>query len=205
MTIVSTATTAAAMREPMTDIQNQPVGDNYSNMSAGGRRQNLDRKISNFTRSQWQHWMDSYQPMEQDLLNRAMQTDFSKEGDEAGQDAAAGVRASQGMLARNMSRMGSSMTPEQAAAVRRRSNLDMTKATGQAENTTRRTLSDTRTNLLVGLSNVGRQVAAGAMSGYQSAAGNAANTEMMLNQSRANANAQNMQTVMSLASLMFMV
>jgi hypothetical protein len=174
-------------------------------MSAGGRRQYLENTSANITRSQWNNFLEVYRPVEEDILKRAMQTDFSQEGDEAGQDAASGVRSSQGMLARNMSRLGTSMTPEQAAAVRRRANLNMGRAVGQAENTTRRTMSDTRTNLLAGLVGVGRQVATGSSAGINSAANNAASTEMMLNQGKANAQNTNLASGAALAAALMMM
>jgi hypothetical protein len=169
------------------------------------RRQELEGKAAAITRSQWDHFLEVYRPVEEDILKRAMQTDFSKEGDEAGQDAAAGVRSSQGMLARNMSRLGTSMTPEQAAAVRRRANLNMGRAVGQAENTTRRTMSDTRGNLLAGLVGVGRQVATGSVAGINQAANNAASTEMMLNQGKANAQNTNLASASALAAALIMM
>jgi hypothetical protein len=172
---------------------------------AAARRKWLENKQANITRDQWNNFLDVYKPVETDLVSQALQTDFSTEGDEAGQDAAAGVRASQGMLARNLSRMGTSMTPEQAAAVRRRANLQSTKATAKAENTTRRTLSDSRTNLLAGLVGVGRGVATGASAGFNSAANNAANTEMMLNQGAAQAQATNIASASALTAALIMM
>lgn len=212
---ISTAL-AGASAGPMAEMQAKASGGVTSGtgfggsnplqgMSAGGRRQWLENTSANITRSQWNNFLDVYRPVEEDILKRAMQTDFSKEGDEAGQDAAAGVRSSQGMLARNLSRMGTSMTPEQAAAVRRRSNLNMGRAVGQAENTTRRTMSDTRGNLLAGLVGVGRQVATGAAGGINSAANNAASTEMMLNQGKANAQNTNTASAAALAGALIMM
>lgn len=168
-----------------------------SNSAAAARRRQLEARQAAITRDQWQNFIDVYRPVEQDLLERAMQTDFSKEGDEAGQDAAVAAQSSKGMLARNLSRMGSKMTPEQAEAVRRRAQLGETKSVAKAENTTRRTLYDTRGNLLAGLVQVGRGVATGAMGGLNSAANNAARTEMMLNQGAAAAQNQNMSMAAS--------
>jgi hypothetical protein len=168
------------------------------------RRQALESRSAQLTRSQWQHFLDVYRPVEQDLLRQAMQTDFSKEGDEAGQMAAASLRSSQGTLSRNLSRVGASMTPEEAAAVRRRANLSMGRATAGAENTARRTLSDTRTNLLRGIVGIGRGVATSATGGIQNAADNAAQQEMALAQGRQNAQNTTLAAGASLAAALIM-
>lgn len=171
-----------------------------SGMGATQRRQWLEGKSAEITRSQWQNFLDTYRPTEQAFLEQAMQTDFQKEGDEAGLDAARGVRASRGMLARQMSRLGTRMTAEEAAAVRRRASLAETRAVGRAENTTRRTLSDTRTNMLAAAVGLGRQVATGAAGGISSAANNAAATESMLRQGAAQASATNTSAATALAT-----
>ena len=161
-------------------------------LSAGGRRQWLENRQASITRDQWQNFLDVYRPVEEELLRKATQTDFSAEGDEAGQDARAGAAAGRGMLARNLSRLGTRMTPEQAEAVRRRSQLAESKGVAGAENTTRRNLYDSRNNLLAGLVSVGQQAARGASAGFNAAANNAAGQEMALEQGKAAARNTNM-------------
>lgn len=187
------------------EVQNPTLGGVMpAGASAGQRRAWLENTQAAITRSQWQNFLQNYRPVEEDLIARAMQTDFSAEGDEAGQTARVAAATGRGMLARNMSRLGTRMTAEQADAVRRRSQLGESKAVAGAENATRRTLYDSRGNLLAGLVNVGRQAASGVQAGYGAMANNAASTEMMLNQGAAAANSTNMSMAMSLASLMIM-
>lgn len=176
----------------------------FSSPGPNPRRLQLEARQAAITRDQWQNFLEVYRPVETDLLSKAMQTDFTVEGDEAGIDAAAGARASRGTLARNLSRLGTRMTPEQAEAVRRRANLSETKITARAENTTRRTLYDTRGNLLAGLVGIGRQVATGAAGGFNAAADNAAATEMALNQSKAQAQNTNLAAASALLGALIM-
>lgn len=124
---------------------------------------------TDITRNQWQHFLDFYRPLEDEVLRKAMQTDFSAEGDVAGQTAAQGVRASRGTLARQLSRSGVSLTAEEQAAVSRRQGVNLATAVSRAENTTRRGLSASREELLARVVGIGRQVARTASAGLQSA------------------------------------
>ena len=181
---------------------------NYSSMfggGPGGRRQSLEARQAAMTRDQWQNFLEVYRPVEQELMDSAMQTDFSAEGDAAGRDAQVSATASKGMLARNLSRLGTSMTAEQAAAVRRRQQQTGSKSIAQAENVTRKTMSDSRSQLLQGLVGIGRGVATGSMGGINAAANNAANQEMAINQGRAAAQNSNMATAASLAAMLIML
>lgn len=158
-------------------------------------------KLARITRSQWQHFLDTYRPVEQDIIERAMATDFTAQGDEAGRTAATGVAASAGTAERNIRRSGTALTPEERSALTRRRGLASAKAVGRAENTTRRTLSDARTNLLAGIVGIGNGVSTSAMSGAQSVADLAAQREASYQQGRSQTTSNNIATAASIASL----
>lgn len=161
--------------------------------------------IAGLTRADWQHFLDFYRPQEDEVLRRAMQTDFSAEGDQAGATASANVKTSRGILSRNLSRSGTSLTPEERAAVNRRQGTSLSRAVGQAENVTRRGLSDSRTNLLQQVVGIGRGVAATASSGLNSVADMAAQREAEHQQNRANATSTNINALSSAAALIFAI
>jgi len=166
--------------------------------SAGAR--DVDSKAAAVTRDQWQHFLDFYRPMEEKVLESAMQTDFTTEGDEAGRTAASSVNASKGSLARSLSRSGVSLTAEERTAVQRRQQNTLTRSVARAENTTRRGLKDSRANLLAGIVGVGRGVSTTAMSGMQSVADMAAQRQASndaLKQAQQSSNAQTGATVAS--------
>jgi hypothetical protein len=157
--------------------------------------QTADQMAASVTRDQWQHFLDTYRPVEDEVLSSVMRTDFSREGDEAGKTAGQSVAAAAGMAARNLRRSGSKLTQEERGALNRRKDLSLTKAVSRAENTTRRTLSDSRTNMLANLVSIGRGVSQTASSGLQSAA----DIEAQRNAFNMNSRAQATSTNMSLA------
>lgn len=161
-----------------------------------------DSIMAGITRDQWQHFLDTYRPVEQEVLASAMSTDFSAQGDEAGQTAKQSVAAAAGTAERNLSRAGVSLTAEERSAVGRRSDLASTRATGQAENITRRTLSDTRTNLLANLVGIGRGVAQTSTAGLNSAANLAGQREQLHQQQKTSTQNSNMSMAASAAMLM---
>ena len=163
---------------------------------------NPDAVAAQVTRSQWQHFLDFYRPIEDEVLKKAMQTDFTAEGDTAGRTAAAGVESSKGSLARSLSRAGTSLTAEEQSAVSRRQASSLTKAVGQAENTTRRGLSESRGSLLAGIVGIGRGVANTATSGLQSVADMAAQREAEHQRQKASASASNMAAAGTAAALL---
>lgn len=154
------------------------------------------------TRSQWQNFLDTYRPVEEEVLRTAINTDFSAEGDRAGQTAAQGVESSRGTLARNISRSGASLSSEERAALGRRTGTTLTKAVSQAENTSRRGLSEARTSLLRNIVNIGRGVANTASSGINSVADMAAQRESLYQQQRAQASSTNLSAAATAASLL---
>jgi hypothetical protein len=154
------------------------------------------------TRAQWQHFLDTYRPVEDEVLRRAMDSDFTKEGDAAGQTAAAGVNASRGILARNLSRSGVSLSAEERAALSRRTGSTLTRAVARAENTTRRAGAENRSNLLRGIVNIGRGVATSATGGLQSVADMAAQRESLHQQQRAQASSTNLSAAASAAAML---
>lgn len=195
---------AATINSLGEDIAARTPGRQFSSgtRTSGGTP---DQIAANITRDQWQHFLTTYKPIEDQVLQRAMQTDFSSEGDEAGATARAGIQASKGTLARNMSRLGSNLTGEERSAIGRRTDLSLTKAVGQAENTTRRGLSDTRTNLLAGLVGIGRGVAQTASGAAQSVADMAAQREMQYKQQKAAATSSTISAAASAAALIIAI
>jgi hypothetical protein len=153
-------------------------GESKKSKKARKARKRLDSQLAGITRDQWEHFKEFYRPIEQEALRKAQQTDFTQEGDEAGVTARAGVTASRGSLARSLSRSGATLTAEEKRAVDRRHSSSLTKSVARAENTTRRSLSDTRQNMLAGLVGIGRGVSRTATQGLNTAADLAAAREM---------------------------
>lgn len=158
--------------------------------------------IAGITRAEWQHFLDFYRPLEDDVLKSAMQTDFTAEGDRSGADAAAGIASARGTLSRNLSRAGTSLSSEERAALNRRTGTTLTRAIGQAENTTRRGLSDSRTDLLKSIVGIGRGVASTATSGLSSVADMAAQRQMQHINAKAQATSTNLSAAATAASLL---
>jgi len=161
-----------------------------------------DATAARVTRGQWAHFQNTYRAVEDDVIKQAMNTDFSAQGDEAGATARSAVNASAGAASRNISRSGGSLTAEEQGALNRRKDMTLAKSAGRAENTTRRTLSDTRTNLLAGIVGIGNGVSNTAMSGLSSAADAAAQRGIANDQQRAAAANGNMSMAASAAMLL---
>ncbi len=153
------------------------------------------------TRSQWQRFQEFYRPIEDEVLRKAMQTDFTQEGNEAGQLAGGAARASRGSLARSLSRSGASLSAEEQSAISRRQSSALTKSIGRAENTTRRGLKESRASLLAGIVGIGRGVANTAQAGISSVADMAAQRELNFQQGRTAASNSNMAMAATAASL----
>lgn len=162
---------------------------------------NPDRTAAAITRAQWQHFLDIYRPVEEEALAKAMQTDFTREGDEAGQLARTAVQRSTGMLERNLRRSGATLSSEERSALRRRQNLSVSRAAAQAENTTRRGMSESRQRLLQGLVGIGRGVAQTASGGINAAADMAAGRQAEYMAQKAQARNTNLSAAASIASL----
>lgn len=157
------------------------------------------------TRDQWQHFLETYRPVESDVLASATKTDFSTEGDDAGAIARGASRAAQGTLARNLSRAGVSLSPEERSALARRQRIGMTQDVARAENTTRRTLSDSRTNLLADIVGLGRGVARTASGGLQNAADMAAQRQALYDQQKEQTRNANLSMAAQAAALLFAI
>jgi len=161
-----------------------------------------DITAARVTRGQWAHFQDTYRGVEDEVIKAAMNTDFSAQGDEASATARASVNASAGTAARNISRSGGSLTAEEQGALNRRKDMTLAKSAGRAENTTRRTLSDTRTNLLAGIVGIGNGVSNTAMSGLSSAADAAAQRDLAYKQGKTATSNANMSMAASAAMLL---
>ncbi len=178
----------------------QPSDNFLRNVMPGGN--SPSQQSARVTREQWAHFQNTYRAVEDDVIKQAMNTDFSAQGDEAGATARSAVNASAGAASRNISRSGGSLTAEEQGALNRRKDMTLAKSAGRAENTTRRTLSDTRTNLLAGIVGIGNGVSNTAMSGLSSAADAAAQRGIANDQQRAAAANGNMSMAASAAMLL---
>ena len=152
------------------------------------------------TRAQWQHFLDVYRPLEDQVLQRAMQTDFTAEGDRSGQMAAAGLASSAGTYERNLRRAGVALSAEERNAVARRRSTSQTRAVAGAENVTRRGMKEQRTNLLAQMVGIGRGVASTAMGGMNAVADLEAQRAVAREQSKAQGRQMALSTAASLAS-----
>lgn len=154
------------------------------------------------TRDQWNNFLTFYRPIEDDVIKSAMQTDFTKEGNDAGTLAAAGVNASKGMLERNLRRAGGTLSAEERTAVDRRVGSTLSQSVTRAENITRRGLSETRTSLLQGIVNIGQGVQQTASAGMNSVADMAHQREVQYQQLKSATAASNMSSAATAASLL---
>jgi len=152
------------------------------------------------TRNQWQHFLDFYRPIEDQVLKDAMQTDFTAEGDEAGRTAQAGITASVGMLERGLRRSGTNLSGEEREALGRRRDISGARAVGRAENTTRRGLKENRSNLLANIVGIGRGIQQSSQQGLQSVADMAAQREQSHQAGRTAAHATNTQAGATVAA-----
>ncbi len=75
------------------------TGFYQNNQQLAGSGGSPDAVAARVTRDQWQHFLDVYRPVETDILNTAMNKDFSKQGDDAGNLATAAANASKGSAA----------------------------------------------------------------------------------------------------------
>lgn len=153
------------------------------------------------TRAQWQHFLNVYRPLEDQVLQRAMQTDFTAEGDRAGTMAAAGLASSAGTYERNLRRAGVALSAEERNAVARRRSTSQTRAVAGAENVTRRGMKEQRTNLLAQMVGIGRGVSSTAMGGLNAVADLEAQRAVAREQSKAQGRQMALSTAASLASL----
>lgn len=126
--------------------------------------------IADVTRQEWQRFLEFYRPLEEEVLAKATQTDFTTEGNIASETAANSIKASQGTLARRLRSQGVELSADERAALNRRVGTTLTRSRARAENTTRRNLSDERTNILADIVGIGRGVAQSARGGLNTAA-----------------------------------
>ena len=180
------------------------IRQNYGSTGPRGmtRTGSAESQHTQMTRDQWQWFLDTYKPVETDVLASAMSTDFSAQGDKAGQTAKQSIATAAGTAERNMGRAGATLTAEERSAVGRRRNLRSGRAVGSAENSTRRVLSDTRINLLSQLTGIGHNVANTAMAGMSSAAGMEAQRESSHLQQQSATRSGNLSMAASAAALM---
>jgi len=154
------------------------------------------------TRAQWDYFKEFYRPLEEQVLAEAMRTNFSEEADTAGGLASAASRTARGTLARNIRRStGGSLSAEERRAVDRRSSIARTSDVARAENTTRRSLADSRQSMLADAIGIGRGVQQTASSGLASAANMATSRELQYQQQQAAYQNQMMQGLGSAAAL----
>jgi hypothetical protein len=156
------------------------------------------------TRQQWAHFVETYKPLEEEILGRAMQTDFTAEGNQASQTARTSLSSAAGTFERNLRRSGATLTGEERAALDRRRETSRTRASAGAENVTRRTMSETRTNLLANMIGIGKGVAGSARGGLNAVADLEAQRAVFNEQGKTAARNQNLSTAASLAAMAIM-
>lgn len=190
---------------PMTS----PIANSYLDNPARreqtfGRNRSGGTTAAEVTRAQWQHFLDVYRPLETEVLQRAMQTDFTAEGDRAGVQAAAGLASSAGSYERNLRRAGVALSAEERNALARRRSTSRTRAVAGAENLARRGLKEQRTNLLADMVGIGRGVAQTATSGLNTIADLEAQRAVFNEQGRTAAHNQNVGMAASAAAFAIM-
>lgn len=157
--------------------------------------------IAGVTRAEWQRFLDFYRPLEDKVLDAAMQTDFTEEGNQASRTARASLQSAQGSLSRELRRRGVTLTADEQAAFRRRAGVNLSRNAARAENTTRRSLYDNQTNLLADIVGIGRGVSQTARGGLSAVADMNAQRQMFNDQSRSRARAGFVSTLATGASL----
>src|SRR5210317_816541 len=172
---ITTATAGSMIEKYGSDLAMNADGNRMENRGGSSKRYSTAESI---TRANWNHFLNLYAPLEKEMLQKAMQTDFTTEGNVAGQQARTQLSSAAGSYERNLSRSGLKLSPEERVALNRRRELSGSRAQAGAENTVRRTLSDQRQNMLTQLTGIGRGVANATDSSMQSLANTAANREM---------------------------
>lgn len=132
---------------------------------------NADEALAQITRDDFANFEEVFAPLEKQVLDIAINRDFSKEGDEAGVRAKEGLAASSRAFERTLSRQNVGLTAEQRKGLARRTDLAKARSSAGAENVTRRGLEKRNINLLANLINIGRGIATSATSGLNTAAG----------------------------------
>lgn len=136
---------------------------------------NPDKATASITRAEWDQYVKDFVPAENQLLAKAndagwVQTAANDAGN-AVTDASARGAAS---LADTFMRRGVTPTDAQRKSITRRNDTATSIGVADAENTTRRSLSDVRTNLIADTLSIGRGIATSASGSLDSAANLAA-------------------------------
>lgn len=190
-----------AMFDPNSDIGRafqQLKGGNPSNLKP-------DQLQALITREQYADYVRRFQPFEDQLYaeltpeQRAAR--LEQDLTTAGESVDKQFDASRGIMDRQMSRYGLSLNPDQRRSVDRSFGLQETLGKVGARNLTRRNAYETDMGAMRDLTQVGRDMATTASSAAGSAAGMQAQRDAANRSMKAQAKAQNMQDIGSLASL----
>ena len=135
-------------------------------------RDNPDAASAAMTRAQWDQYVRDFVPVENELLGKANSTGWiERAADQAGDTVRASAGQAASSLADTLQRRGAVMTDAQRKSVARRQDIQTSLDASTAENTTRRDLRDTRTNLVADTLAVGRGIQKTASSATDTAAG----------------------------------
>lgn len=154
-------------------------------------KQNPDKAQGKLIEAQWQDFLKRYAPIEQELLGRLQNFDFTQEARDAGGQVAGAFDRQAGGLDRNLSRFGLSADAAQQGASQ--DTLERNRALGiaGAENMTRRGMRDRNLELMNIMAGHGKGIASSALSGMGQAGAMAAQRKQIGDQAAA-ANTQSM-------------
>lgn len=134
--------------------------------SADGRvdpewaRMNPDEASAAVTRAEWEQYQKDFVPVENELLAKANDSAWVETAaDNAGSAVREGSSLAAASMGDSFARRGITTTASQDASISRRRGLEDSLGVATAENTTRRSLSDMRTNLMADTLATGRSIA----------------------------------------------
>ena len=148
-----------------------PTGPGSAYMvNAGQASSNPDAVLADLTRKQYAHWRDTYQPLEQEAINRAMNPDLEAQAGRAETHAARAFAGTEGMIDRQNERLGYVPSAREEAASDRLIALERSRSVGAAGTISRRATRDDAMDARQKLTGIGRGVATNAATGLNQAA-----------------------------------
>jgi hypothetical protein len=141
-------------------------------------RDNPDDASAAITRAEWDQYQKDFVPVENELLAKANDSAWVESAADNAGDAVREASAREATsMADAFARRGITPTAAQGKSIARRRDVQTSLAGATAENTTRRSLRDRRTNLIADTLAVGRGIATSATGAMDSAAGMASARE----------------------------
>ena len=177
--------------------------DGYINPSSAYR--DPDRVAAAVSRQEFQHYLDTYKPIEIDTLKEAQRTDFKEEGDRASNTFSRQIALSDAAFNRNLSRTNTTLTAEEQTGLDRRRSISRTADRAGTENVTRRNLSTRNINTLGEMLAVGRGIQNSAAGGLGNAAQMQGQRDAANSQMKSQRRAQQIQTLGMLAAAVIMM